>query len=73
MYKNYLFGDGSFTDCVRIASVLDGSCDISGVEDVQSVKEDANALRNPLIPQCVVEYAVSCEGSHRKHVMLDSR
>lgn len=73
MYKNYLSGDGSFTDCVRIASVLDGECDLPGVESVQSVEKDAEVLRSSLIPQCVVEYAASCEASYRKHVLIGGR
>lgn len=74
MYKDYLFGDGSFTDCVRIASVLDGSCNIPGVEDVESLKKDAEVLKSSLIPQCVVEYAESCrKDSYRNQVLMDGR
>lgn len=68
-----LQGDSSFYDCVRIASVLDGSCDIPDVEDAQSIERDTEVLKSSLIPQCVVEYAASCEASYRRYVLMDGR
>lgn len=70
-YKEIIFGDGSFDDCVRIASMIDGSyvLDENQLDQLQ-VEE---ALESSLIPQTVVEYVASCETTDLITVMLRNR
>lgn len=71
-HKEVIFGDGSFDDCVRIASILDGSYVLDEKQRDQLI-EIEKALTSSLIPQSVIEYAASCENTYLRTVMFHNR
>lgn len=71
-YKDFLFGDDFFNNCVRIVSVLDGSYVLPNGEE-QSAEKGDEVLGSSFIPQCVIEYAASCAPSYRRLTLLNGR